>query len=447
MRQTITAKLKLEPNAEQSQALRNLGLAYRDALIFSSDKAFELGKTTNANLLHKNTYAEIRSRFGLPSQMACSVSRYVTAAYKTLWTTTKKNAKDRKLGNTKRVYRGLDNAPKFSSRTAVFQSYRDFTFKTDQRVSIITLNGRITISYKGWAKHINLIQEPTTHIGGAKLFYDKTKHTYYLLVSIEVEIEPATPTNTVGVDLGQRYLAVATDTANNTLFVPGGQCVQRARKYHSARQSLQQKKKANHKNGRGTRSVTKRLISVSGRERRHKLSINHQTASAILDRFPNSTIGLENLTDIRQRTGRRRNKKASKKQRKSNRNQSTWSFAELQQILSYKAKLRGSATTKVDAHYTSQMCVRCGHTSKANRPGKGLVFSCEACGFELHADLVGARNIAMRTLLSRQDLGNTGHLSVAPDASNDEVKADVLQRYSELRWSSEASPTPCGWGN
>jgi len=98
-------------------------------------------------------------------------------------------------------------------------------------------------------------------------------------------------------------------------------------------------------------------------------------------------------------------------------------------------------TIKVDAHYSSQMCPYCGHTSKANRPGKGLLFVCENCGFTLHADLVGSRNITMRTLLIRQDWMSTGYLSTSPsrkgDASDDEAKAERLQRYSELRWSPE----------
>ena len=58
----------------------------------------------------------------------------------------------------------------------------------------------------------------------------------------------------------------------------------------------------------------------------------------------------------------------------------------------------------------------------------------------LHADLVGARNIAMRTLLIRQDWIGTGLLSVRPDVSDDEAKAARLKRYAELRWSSDTSP-------
>ena len=91
----------------------------------------------------------------------------------------------------------------------------------------------------------------------------------------------------------------------------------------------------------------------------------------------------------------------------------------------------------------------CGYTDKRNRPGKGLLFVCQnaQCAYRqrtghpytLHADLVGARNIAMRTLLVRQDWIRTGVLSVRPDASDHETKAARLKRFAELRWSPDAS--------
>ncbi|HEX4206713.1 MAG TPA: transposase, partial [Ktedonobacteraceae bacterium] len=59
--------------------------------------------------------------------------------------------------------------------------------------------------------------------------------------------------------------------------------------------------------------------------------------------------------------------------------------------------------------------------------------------YTLHADLVGARNLVMRTLVLRQDWSTTGHLSIAPDTSDNEAKAARLTRYAELRWSPDAS--------
>lgn len=156
---------------------------------------------------------------------------------------------------------------------------------------------------------------------------------------------------------------------------------------------------------------------------------------------PETLIGLENLTHIRERTRqKKKGKKASKKQRRANSNRAKWSFAELHGFIDYKAVLKGSLAVKVDAHYTSQACPHCGHTSKENRPNKGLTFVCQQCGYTLHADLVGARNVALRVLLSRQEWESTGRISAVPDVSGDETKTDYRLRYSGLRWSQDAIP-------
>jgi IS605 OrfB family transposase len=161
-----------------------------------------------------------------------------------------------------------------------------------------------------------------------------------------------------------------------------------------------------------TRSAKRRLIALSGKERRFIADVNHLISKDIAK--PNTLIGLENLTGIRDRTRTKSGKKASKKRRRANRNKAKWSYAELHGYIDYKANLNGSLATKVPAHYTSKSCPKCGHTSDANRPNKGLLFRCECCSHELHADFVGARNIAMRALLVRQDWMSTLELVSIP---------------------------------
>src|SRR5205085_7853861 len=169
---------------------------------------------------------------------------------------------------------------------------------------------------------------------------------------------------------------------------------------------------------KGTRSATRRLIAISGRERRLKADANHVISTRIVLLHPHSLIGLEELTDIGERTRRRRRgKPASKRQRKANTTYSKWAFAELHGMIAYKALLRGSMAIKVDAHYTSKSCPVCGHTADANRPHKGLLFVCQLCHYTLHADLIGARNITLRTLLARKAWASTGVLEVRPDSS------------------------------
>ena len=429
--QIITAKLKLNPTVEQKDALRRVSLAYRDALNYASQVAFDNDKTSNGNKLQKAVYNELRTRFGLGAQMACNVPRQVSAIYKSLWTKVKQNAAALKAGHTKKRYKGLDKAPKYISRTVTLNYQRDYSFKSDKKVSINTLNGRVVVPYEGYSRHLQFITNGAK-IGAAKIVYQRSSKTYYLMVSLEVptlDIDPTKISRVSGIDVGQRYLAVETDLHNKTRFYSGKAARHKANRYYKARKSLQRK---------GTWSAKRRLIALSGRERRFIADTNHRIAKQIAK--PNSLIGLENLTGIRERTKSRSGKKASIKQRRANRNKAKWSFAELHSYIDYKANLVGSVAIKVSAHYTSQSCPKCGHTSKTNRPNKGLLFHCECCDFELHADLVGSRNVALRTLLIRQDWMSTGILSASPDVSSDETKADILQRFSELRWSLDASP-------
>jgi predicted transposase len=125
MQVTMTAKLKLQTNAAQFQALRLTQLAYRDGLNYVSRYAFEHGKMSNRVRLQDGTYDELRARFKLPAQMACSIPRQVGATYKTLWTKVKQNAAQRKAGITKKRYKGLDQPPKFVSPTLTYQLGHD----------------------------------------------------------------------------------------------------------------------------------------------------------------------------------------------------------------------------------------------------------------------------------------------------------------------------------
>src|SRR6266487_2076341 len=440
MKQIITAKLKLLTDATQFQALRKTSLAYRDALNYVSRYSFEHGKMSNQIRLRDETYYEIRALYTLPAQMATNVPRQVGATYKTLWTKVRHNNAARKAGHTKKRYKGLDQPPKYVSPTLTYNYQRDYSLKAGNQVSILTLDGRIIVSYAGYNEHVALLHQGAS-IGAAKLWYDKPRKRFYLLVSLEVEVADPTPamhTSVVGVDVGVRYLAVAATPRGKQSFHSGKHIVPKANHYARLRKRLQKK---------GTRSTTRRLVIISGRERRLKQGANHVVSKRIVTRFPHALIGLEELKDIRERTKRKRGRRASKKQRRANAAYSKWAFAELHSYIAYKALLQGSMAIKVDANFTSKACPMCGHTCEANRPNKGLLFVCQNCHYSLHADLVGARNVTMRTLLVRQDWARTGSLSVSPDVSCEEAKVERLRRYSELRWSLDTSPRALAGGH
>ena len=70
-----------------------------------------------------------------------------------------------------------------------------------------------------------------------------------------------------------------------------------------------------------------------------------------------------------------------------------WSFAELQQMIRYKATKAGVEVVTVSPRYTSQTCSRCLHLGV--RPNQSN-FHCRDCGYRINADLNGAKSIALR---------------------------------------------------
>ena len=69
-----------------------------------------------------------------------------------LWTRAKTNAVARKAGRTKKRYQGLDQAPKYTSPTLTYNYQRDYSFKTEARVSVLTLDGRVVVPYTGYCE-------------------------------------------------------------------------------------------------------------------------------------------------------------------------------------------------------------------------------------------------------------------------------------------------------
>jgi len=206
MKQLITAKLKLHPDATQFRALRTTQLAYRDALNAVSRYAFAHGKMSNQVRLREETYYETRATYQLPAQMATNVPRQVGATYKTLWTKVRQNTAARQAGLTKKRYKGLDKPPTYVSPTLTYNYQRDYSLKPDHQVSILTLSGRVIVPYTAYSQHGALLHRGA-HIGAAKLWYDKPKKQFYLLVCLEVEVAdpaPDTHTGVTGVDVGVR---------------------------------------------------------------------------------------------------------------------------------------------------------------------------------------------------------------------------------------------------
>jgi putative transposase len=129
----------------------------------------------------------------------------------------------RRAGWTRKRFKGLDQPPHYVLPTVTYVYEHDYTFKAAGRVSVLTLAGRVILPYQGYRRHVAWLQHGA-QIGGAKLWYDQSKHRFYLLVSLTIDTPdpaPAALPEVVGVDLGQRYLATLTTPENHIRFYSG----------------------------------------------------------------------------------------------------------------------------------------------------------------------------------------------------------------------------------
>jgi hypothetical protein len=122
------------------------------------------------------------------------------------------------------------------SPTLTYNYHRDYSLKEGQQVSILTLNGRIIVPYTGYRNHVALI-EHGAHLGAAKLWYDKPRKQFYLLVTLELEVAEPTPEthqHVVDVDVRQRYLVVTAQLDNGAFFSSGKAARAKADHYQPA---------------------------------------------------------------------------------------------------------------------------------------------------------------------------------------------------------------------
>jgi hypothetical protein len=139
-------------------------------------------------------------------------------------------AEARQQGYTRKRFRGLDQPPHYVSPTLSYVYGRDYSLCTNREVSLLTLSGRIHVVYQGYDKHVALLEQGA-HLGGAKLWYDRSKKQFYLLVAFEIDMTDPVPLQAyqlIGVDVGQRYLATVATTEGSTKFYSGKEICQQA---------------------------------------------------------------------------------------------------------------------------------------------------------------------------------------------------------------------------
>ena len=328
--------------------------AFADACNHTLAYAVQSGTSNNVKL-HHACYRDIRTVHGLSANLAVRAIRRVSAAM----TACRKR---------KRV-------PKAFAPSSIDYDARIFDYREqDETVSLTVIGGRIHVPLLlgRFQREALLGKRPTA----ATVVRKKRCWDIHIVVE-DIDSEPSGGPP-MGVDLGIRNTAA---TSHGTLHNGKGRQQFKARRA-KVRASLQSK---------GTRGAKRVLVRLSGYENRRIKHENHELSKQIVSeaqRHECGTIRMERLRAIRERT-KTWNKHL-------NRMVAGWSFGQLQDFISYKAKRAGIAVELVNPAYTSQTCHRCGLLGTRDQDS----FSCTTCG-PFHADLNAAWNIAGGGVVNR----------------------------------------------
>ncbi len=357
----LTLQIQLFPESGDAGKLRETIERFNEAANWLAPKAFER-KLANKIALQKLYYYDLRDRFGLSAQMACLCISKVVEGYK----------------------RDKEVQPSFRKHASIPYDQRLYSFKGIDRVSLLTLEGRVIIPMI-MGKYQ---QEQFGYAKGQSDLVLRKDGKWFFLVSVDVPDRMPTPTTDfIGVDLGVVNLATADDGQTFS-----GDSVESIRqKYHNLRKALQKKADAVKKVGKRPKSIKRKLRVVSKKESNYRRNVNHIISKCIVEKAKDTGkgIALEKLKGIRKSQTRFRKPQRAK--------MSGWSFHQLRTFIEYKAKRAGVKVLPVKPAYTSRTCAECGHCNKANRPSQDI-FHCKQCGHTDHADRNAARNIRARAL-------------------------------------------------
>lgn len=300
---TISVKLKLYPDQKAIEEFKKLTTAYSEAATWLSDLMFNdfsgPEMITDRKTLHDRYYYDIRQKKYMKSQLAESLIKSVSAKYKAIDTTFKKQYytytdADGDTAKYRKDLNWLQHPVVYKRPQADLVRGRDWSFVNDEnggfRLSIATLTGRTKVRFaiKGFEDIISdsdmpglSIEDPKWKFGEAKLLSSGGKWFVHISVTAKLPVTGNEDiSNIVGLDRGLVNIVTAADQSGFTARYSGDDARKIRTRYSKTRASLQKKET------RGAKRVLKRL---SGRENGYMNDVNHCLTKALCENYPEDT--------------------------------------------------------------------------------------------------------------------------------------------------------------
>ena len=236
--------------------------------------------------------------------------------------------------------------------------------------------------------------------GSAQISISK-KGKIELIISFGFEKEldkHLNPNKILGIDLGivntATMIAYDSDLEKYDYFswktnvIDGSELIKFRQKYYNLRKemSIASKYVGNGRVGHGYKTKMKPVDKVRDKVSNFVDTINHKYSKYIVEFAEKSGCGVIQMEDLSGATANV-NEKFLK----------DWSYYDLQQKITYKAKEKGIEVRKISPKYTSKRCNKCGNIHDNNRDCKNnqAKFKCIICGHEDNADINACKNIAI----------------------------------------------------
>ena len=260
-----------------------------------------------------------------------------------------------------------------------------FRYPDPAQIKLDPVNSRLFLPKLGWLRY----RQSRPVLGEVKqVTLIQLCGKWFVAIQTEQETEPAVAQGgSVGVDLGIRCFATLSD---GTRYAPLNQFKRQHTALRKAQQRLSRKRKFSS-NWKKAKACLQRLHGRIGHARLdylHKLTttLSKNHARVCLEDLQVRSMSRSASGSV-QRPGTRVQAKSA-----LNRAILDQGWHEFRRQLDYKLAWRGGELVLVPPRNTSRTCPACGYVSKQNRPTQAR-FACVSCGFQAHADLVGAINV------------------------------------------------------
>lgn len=256
---------------------------------------------------------------------------------------------------------------------------------------------RVCIRIKDPEGYYHGILSQATTMGTARLVRNRhNKWFFHVPVDVPAPKPNGDGTNAgVDVNLKDLTIAVSIPTKKKQLILNEPSVEYRRYREHLRREKLghQTHTSVGRRSGHGRTKKHEPVTKSRSAEQRWVDTLIRQRMRQVVDfliEHDVSTVRIEDLSGIRETTSY--HKARSNRQKKHNRRMSQWPFFKIQLYLQQAAEMAGIEVVKIEPRFTSKMCSNCHQIHNNSRNGKN--FKCRLCGYERHADLNAANNIA-----------------------------------------------------